>query len=336
LTIPLVSTLIIIGVLLLLSAFFSGAETALLALNRIRLRHMAEQKVRNAKTVTRLISNLEKLLASIIVGNNLVNVAISILGGVLFVEYFGQKFGILIGTFTLAFVILFFGEVIPKTFAAQRTLPVALFVAQPIRFVVWVLSPFSRILNALANFFIRIFFRQPLKRSPVVTEEEIRIMIEVGKEEGVVVDDVRKMLHRIFEFGDTKVSDVMTPKDQIASIDINTSQEDLLQMITEEGYSRLPVYEGSPTKVIGIIYARELLHLWNNKVLVIVKDLVRPVYYVNKEKKVLDLLREFQKLHLHMAVVVNEKNEAIGLVTVQDLIEEIVGEMEEDYSSKIT
>ena len=331
----LIPTLIILGILLIISAFFSAAETALMTLNRIRLRHLVEKKIPNAKTVSRLVSNLETLLASVLIGNNVVNTGISILGGVLFVQYFGQEWGIIIGTFVLAFVILFLGEILPKTIAAQRTVPVALFVAQPMRLIVNLFSPISKILNAMVSFTLRVIVRKPLKRAPLVTEEELKLMIELGGEEGILADDEKRMLHRIFEFGDTKVDDIMVPAKKIVSVDINIDKDKLLQVITEEGFSRLPVYSGKPENIEGVIYARELLHLWQDNALIIVKDLVHPVHFVKKDKKVIELLREFQAMHLHIAIVIDDKNSAMGLVTMQDLLEEIVGEIEEGYRSKI-
>jgi putative hemolysin len=329
-------TLMTLAILLLISAFFSGSETALMALNRIRLRNLVKKKVKNARTVAKLVSNLERLLASVLIGNNLVNVAISILGGMLFVKYFGERWGILIGTFAMAFVLLLFGEMIPKTFAAQRTAPFALFIAQPMRLVLVILSPIAKVFALFVNAFIRLFVRKPVKRAPLVTEEEIKLMIEVGKEEGILRDEERKILHRIFEFGDAKVSDVMIPGDQIVSVGIDSDEHELLRIITEEGYSRIPVFEKERDNIVGVIYAKELLHLWRNNMLLIVKDIVHPIHFVKKEKKIIELLREFQRMHLHISIVVDEKNKAIGLVTLEDLLEEIVGEIEEDYTSKIT
>ncbi len=201
-----------IGILLLLSAFFSLSETALISLSKIRLRHMMSKGTKNAKLVHKLISKPERLITSILVGNNLVNTAISVLGATIFVYFFPGDLGLILATIFVATVLLVFGEILPKVFAVQRSEKVSLAVAYPMSFIVMILNPVARVLNKAANGMIKIFGGEVKHRSPLITEEEIRLMIELGKEEGVLGDEERKMLHRIFEFGDTIVSEVMVPR----------------------------------------------------------------------------------------------------------------------------
>lgn len=323
------------GILFMLSFFFSLSETALISLNKIRLRHLMAKGTKNAKVVHALISKPEKMITSILVGNNLVNTAVSIILATVFIYFLGEQVGMIAATVSVTFILLVFCEIIPKVFAVQRSEKVSLAVAYPVSFLVTILTPVARVLNKMANGIIKLFGGEVKHRSPLITEEEIRLMIEVGKEEGVLGDEERKMLHKIFEFGDTLVSEIMIPRDKMVAIDIESSPDELLNLLVEEGHSRIPVYKGSPDNVVGVIYARDLLYIWQNKGLVIIPDLVHPAYFVSKAKRVNDLLRDFQKMRIQLAVIVDEKNKALGLVTLEDLIEEIVGEIEEEQTSVV-
>lgn len=325
--------LIVMGILILLSAFFSMSETALIALSKIRLRHLVAKGARNAKLVHALVSRPERLITSILVGNNFVNTAISVIGATIFVYLYGERLGIFLATISITVIILIFGEIIPKIFAVQRSEKVSLAIAHPINFLLMILSPLSQVLNRLGNIIIRIFGGEVKRRSPLITEEEIRLMIEVGKEEGVLVEEERKMLHRIFEFGDTLVNEVMVPKEKIVAIDIDSNAEELLDLLVEEGHARIPAYKGSIDNIVGIIFARDLLYILRNKNLIIIQDLIHPAYLVPAKKRVNELLRDFQKMRIQIAIVVDENNKTLGLVTLEDLIEEIVGEIYEEYAS---
>jgi len=318
-----------VGVLLLLSAFFSMSETALISLSKIRLRHMMSKGTKNAKLVHRLVSKPERLITSILVGNNLVNTGISVIGAAILIYFLGEEMGMVIATICVTIVILTFGEILPKIFAVQRAEKVSLAVAHPLNFVLIVLTPLAKVFNKLANLIIKIFGGEVKQRSPLITEEEIRLMIELGKEEGVLGDEERKMLHRIFEFGDMVVSEVMIPKEKMVTIDIEATDEELLNLLVEEGHARIPVYKGSADNIVGLIHARDLLYIWQNKGLVIIPDLVHPAYFVAKNKRVNELLRDFQKMRIQMAIVIDEDKRSLGLVTLEDLTEEIVGEIDE-------
>jgi len=325
--------LVVMGILILLSAFFSMSETALIALSKIRLRHLVVKGAKNAKLVHALVSRPERLITSILVGNNFVNTAISVIGATIFIYLYGERLGIFLATICIAIIILIFGEIIPKMFAVQRSEKVSLAIARPISFLLMILNPVSQVLNRLGNVIIRIFGSEVKRRSPLITEEEIRLMIEVGKEEGVLVEEERKMLHRIFEFGDTLVSEVMLPKEKMVAIDIDSDAEELLDLLVEEGHARIPAYKGSIDTIVGIIFARDLLYILRNKELIIIQDLVHPAYLVPAKKRVNELLRDFQKMRIQIAIVVDENNKTLGLVTLEDLIEEIVGEIDEEYAT---
>ncbi|MDO8747659.1 MAG: hemolysin family protein [Candidatus Omnitrophota bacterium] len=318
---------IILIALAVISFFFSAAEASHISLNKIRARHLADKGVKGANSVLRLVTKLDRVVAAILIGNNFVNVAISSLVTVMLVSVFGPNWGAALSTFLVTMFILVFCEITPKTIAIRYSEKTALYTAP-------FLEVFIRAFDSLINFFIgtsnlilRLFGEKPQARSPLITEEELRLMIEIGKEEGVLSDEERKMLHRIFEFGDTKVGSVMVAKERITAIDKNSNPEQLLDILVEEGHARIPVYEGSVDTIVGIIYARDLLYVWKNKGLVVTTDLIHPAYYVSANKRVNELLREFQLKHIQMAIVRDDNQKTLGLVTLEDLIEEIVGEI---------
>ncbi len=315
-------------ILLFMSAFFSASETALLIINRIRLRHMISRKIRNSSLIHKLVLNLDGLVATILVGNNFVNVALSVLTTVLFVHYFGNTFFVaLLVTIITAGMVLFFGEIIPKTFSLRAPDRVAIMVAPFVNIAVKILSPITKLFTTAAGLIMSLFGIKAKKHSPLITEEEVRLMIEAGKEEGLFGEQQRQMLHRIFEFGTTMVKDVMIPKDKMVSIDVDSTQDKLLNVMAEQGHSRIAVYKGAPDNVIGIICVRDVLYLLRDGELIKIPDLLSAPYCVPPEKRVNDLLRDFQRMKIQIAIVTNAAGRVQGLVTLEDLIEEIVGEI---------
>ena len=331
---PIFSIPLVIAVLLILTAvsfFLSASETAIISLSKIKLRHMVSQGIRQAQTIHRLISKLDKFIAAILIGNNFVNIAMSAIITAVFVRIFGYNWGVIISTFITAFFVLVFCEITPKILATKRTDRVALLVAPYMEALINIFNPLIRVFIGLSNFILKILRIGPGKRPPIITEEELRTMIEIGQEEGVLSSEEKKMLHRIFEFGDTRVSEVMVPKEKIVGVDIKTGSEQLLNIFAEEGHARLPVYEGSVEKVVGIIYAHDLLYILRDKGLFLLSDLLHKPYCVPAAMLVSELLRKFQSDKVQIAIVVDERGRALGLVTLEDLLEEIVGEIEEQH-----
>lgn len=307
----------------------------MVGLNRIRMRHLANKGNKRAVLILRLLSNIDKLITTILVSNNFANIALSVIGTAIFVHLFGSNLlALTLATAVITVVILVFGEITPKIFAANNAERTALVVVLPLYLVILLLTPVVNIFAGLGNFIIHIFGGTTKRRSPLVTEEEIKLMIEIGKEEGVLGDEERKMLHRIFEFGDTLVADVMVPRSRIISVSVDSSAEELLERAVEEGHYRIPVYKDTQDNIIGIIYARDLLHIWKNNALIIIPDLIQPAYFVEKTKRVNELLREFQRNKIQIAIVIDKEKRAQGLVTLEDLIEEIVGEIEEAHIAR--
>ncbi|MDD5255732.1 MAG: CNNM domain-containing protein, partial [Candidatus Omnitrophica bacterium] len=253
LSVPLI--LLILAVLAFLSAFFSISETSIIGLSRIRLRHMVSKGIKHAKIIQGLITRIDRFISAILIGNNFVNIAISALVTALCVHLFGYKWGIIVATFGATMFILLVCEITPKIIATKHAERIALFVAPSMELLIKVLNPVVNVFTALNNLILRILRIGPTRRSPIVTEEEIRMMIEIGKEEGVLSDEERKMLHRIFEFGDTRVKDVMVPRQEMIAVERSATADKLLTIFVEEGHARLPVYDHSPENIIGIVYA---------------------------------------------------------------------------------
>jgi len=328
-----VSALFII--LAIASFLFAASETSIIALSRIRLRHMVAKGIRRAQNIQRLSVKMDKFIAAILIGNNFVNIALSAIVTALCIPIFGFNWGTLIATFITAFFVLIFCEITPKIFATKHTEKVALFVAPIMEGLVKALGPFTRLFIWISNSLLKAFGIGPANRSPLVTEEELKLMIEVGKEEGVVSDEERKMLHRIFEFGDTRVSDCMVPKDKVIAVNINTTSEELLNMFVEEGHARLPVYNGTIDNIVGVIYARDLLYILRDKGLFLLQDLIQKPYYAHEDMRVNELLRRFQADKVQIAIVVDKGKKTLGLLTLEDLVEEIVGEIEEEGGARV-
>lgn len=328
-----VNTLLVLLILIILAIFsflFAASETSIVGLSKIKLRHMVAKGVKRAQNIQRLTGKLDKFLASILIANNFVNIALSALVTALCIPIFGFNWGTLIATFITAFFVLIFCEITPKIFATKHTEKVSLFVAPIMEGFVKFLDPITRFFIWISNSLLKLFGMDPVKRSPLITEEELKLMIEVGKEEGVLSDEERKMLHRIFEFGDTRVNDCMVPKEKIVAVNINITSEELLNMFVEEGHARLLVYNGTIDNIVGVIYARDLLYILRDKGLFLLQDLIHSPYCVSEGTRVSELLRRFQTDRVQLAVVVDKNKKTLGLLTLEDLIEEIVGEIEEE------
>ncbi len=332
-SLPLITGLIIF--LALLSFFFSASETAIIGLNKVRLRHMVAKGIKRAVSIQRLLKKIDKFIAAILIGNDFVNIAISAIITGIAVETLGYHWGVIIATFVSSLFVLIACEITPKLLATKHPERVALFTAPLMEFFIKLFHPLIIFLTSTSNFILKILRVKPTKYAPSITEEELRLMIEVSKEEGVVTDEERKMLQRIFEFADKSIDAVMMPREKVVAVNANVTSEQLLDIFVEEAHARLPVYKDTIDNIIGIIYARDLLYILQNKQLFLLSDLIREAYYAPRTMKVNELLKKFQADKIHMAIVLDENKKAVGLVTLEDLVEEIVGELEEKRSSRI-
>ncbi len=322
--------LLLLVALLACSALVSASEAAMLSINKVRLRHLMEQGHRSAQVTFRLLTRLDHVIGTLLVANNVVNVAISAIGTAVFIALYGPRHGMVMATVVVTLALLLLGEVTPKIFAATHAEAVAFAVARPLRVLMAVLYPVSVCLTWLSRGLLRLVRIPVRRRSPLVTEEEIKVMIQMGREAGVLAEEELRLLHRIFEFSDSVVGDVLVPRHQIAGLDLNAKAEDALDVLVEEGHSRIPVYRASVDQVVGVIYARDLLAMIRHGGLFVLSDLIRPVTFVRETKRIAELLSEFQRTKTQIAIVQDARGTTVGLVTIEDVLEEIVGEIHEE------
>ena len=321
---------LLLAALLGLSALCSASEAAMLSINKVRLRHLMEQGNRSARLTFELLTQLERVIGTLLVANNLVNVAIAAIATWIFISFFGSERGLAVATGVVTAVLLLVCEVTPKMYAATHPETVAFVMARPLRLLMRILYPVS-VFFAWAGRALLHLLRIPIRRrSPLVTEEEIKVMIQMGREAGVLAEGELRMLHRIFEFSDSLVREAMVRRGEIAGIDLNAKPEEALDVLIEEGHSRIPVYRGTLDDVAGVVYARDLLALVRHGGLFVLSDLIRPVLFVPETKRAAELLSEFQREKVQIAIVQDAKGMTAGLVTIEDLLEEIVGEIHEE------
>lgn len=300
-----------------------------MSLSKIRIRHMVEDGVKGAKLVEKLTEDPNKLLGSILVGNNVVNIGASALATSVAMKAFDES-GVGIATAIMTILVLIFGEITPKSIAKQRSEGVALKVSGIVNIFVKTLRPFVAIFTFISSFILKLFGGDLNKDQPFITQEELKTMVDVGEEEGVLEEEEKEMIFNVFEFGDIQVKDVMVQRVDIVALGLDSTYDDVIDIIKEEQFSRIPVYNDSIDDIIGIMYVKDLI-LLNNKDNFKVQDCIREAYYTFEFKKVTELFKEMKKSRNHMAVVLDEYGGTVGIVTIEDLLEEIVGEIEDEY-----
>lgn len=317
-------------VLVLLAAFFAASEAALVGVSRVRARAMLERGIKSARDMVDLIDDKNRFLTSVLIGNTVVLLAADSLATYLFIQL-GIPEGALISTVVMTVVLLLFGEIIPKTVAVSDTERWALRLAMPMRWAAWFLTPLVRAFQWVTNLFLRPFGIKP--HQLFVTEDDIRALVNVGAEQKVLQEQEREMIHSVIEFGDTIVREVMTPRPNMVAVAIDDSPRRALDVVIAEGYSKLPVYQESKDDIIGVVHDRELLISLANGTLssTPLRLLMRPVTHVPENKKIAELLREMQRDKFSMAIVVDEYGGTDGLVTMEDLLEELVGEIRDEH-----
>ncbi len=321
----------IISVLIVFSAFFSLAETALLSVGKIRIRHLAETGDKRAKLVVRLLENPEQFLAAILIGNNIVNITASVLATDAALLYFGNS-GIAIATGLMTLFILIFGEVFPKTLASRNPEYTAMHVAKPITVVISILKPVVWFITTIVNSMIVLFGGKERVRHPFVTEELIKMMLRVGEKEGTIEKHERELIHRVFEFTNGRAHGVMTPREKIVCIEESETLDKALEMINKSGHSRLPVYRSDFDNVVGMIYAKDFLKFRDyelNRIKVF--QILRPLLIVKAGEEISSILKELQQKKMNISVVVDNNMKVIGLVSIEDILEELVGEIFDEY-----
>ncbi len=317
--------------LLLFSAFFSAVETAFTAIGRTKVRKLVEEKKGGARELEKLIEDPHRFLATVLLGNNLVNVMATAVATRLAFNL-SENWAVAISTGLMTFLILVFGEITPKTLALRHAEKIGLLFSRMFFLIEKILFPISRFIMFFSQLIVRLLGEEKISSEPFLTEGEIKALIDLGGEEGLIEEEEKILINQIFEFGDTVVREIMIPRVDMVCLDSKTQIEQALKIALEKGFSRLPVYKGSLDKIIGLVYLKDIVaSLSKGKKSKKVGDVTRPAYFVPETKKIIELLRELQKNKVHMAVVVDEYGGIAGLVTIEDILEEIVGEIFDEY-----
>lgn len=316
-----------------LVAVLAGSEAALLSVNKIRIRNLADQGVKSALAVAKLVEKHDKLFATILTVENFFIIIASSLGTALALQWFGADM-LVWASMVLTVLVVVFGEITPKTYAAQNAEKVSLFVARPMLFLVNVTGPVINVLSAITRVLLRLLGQRSNGPSPFVTEEEIRLMIDVSSSEGILKHEERELLQNVFEFGDTVASEVMVPRTQIEALDDTATLRDLLAEGADTGHSRFPVYHDSIDQVVGVVHLKDALVILAANPASMdepVTSLMKPAVFIPENKKIAELLPMMQKRRLRMAIVADEFGGTEGIVTIEDLLEEIVGDLEDEH-----
>ena len=320
--------LIILVVLLGLSAFFSSAETSLTTANKIRIRSLAEDGNRRAKTLLKITDNSGKMLSAILIGNNIVNLSAASLTTSLAYSFGGSMVAIASGILTV--LILLFGEITPKTMATIHAEKMALVYAPVISLFMKIMTPFIFLINGLSMGVLLLLRVDPNAKNDIMTETELRTIVDVSHEDGVIESDEREMIYNVFDLGDAKAKDVMVPRVHVTFADVESTYVELLEIFREDKFTRLPVFEETTDNVIGTINMKDLL-LYDNTKEFHIRDILREAYFTYEYKNISELLVEMRQASFNIAIVLDEYGETAGLITLEDILEEIVGEIHDEY-----
>lgn len=315
----------------MLSAFFSSAETAMTTANKIHIMALADEGNRQAKILMKIIDDPGKLLSTILIGNNIVNLSASSLATTWTTRVFGNAYvGLATGILTL--LVLLFGEITPKTMATFYAEKVSLTYAPLILFLMKILTPVIFLVNILSNGVLFLLRIDPSKKQNTMTEQELRTLVDVSHEDGVIETEERQMIYNVFDFGDSQAKDVMVPRIDMSFVDVETTYEELLTIFKEDGYTRYPVYENTTDTIIGTINMKDLLLRDSNKEFS-VRDILRKPYFTYEHKSTAALLMEMKEYSINLAIVLDEYGATAGMITLEDLLEEIVGEIRDEYDA---
>ena len=325
---------------IILSAFFSASETALFSLNKLQLKKIQKEEENNwrIKSIIKLLDDPQRTLISILIGNMFVNIAASSLATYLAIKLIGN-IGIGIASGIMIFTILVFGEIVPKSLAVVNAENISKRVAKPIEIISIGLFPLIKVFKALIIVLYYFFGKKSTREKKEITEEDLITLIDAGKDEGVIEEEENEMIRNIFEFGDTMVKEVMIPRVDMACISSDTKLGSILKMINKMGHSRIPVYEDTIDNIVGILYAKDLLGVYQkwytSREKFDLKEIIREAYFVPENKKIDELLDIFQKDRIQIAIAIDEYGGTAGLITMEDVVEEVVGEIIDEYDREV-
>ncbi|MBF8981998.1 HlyC/CorC family transporter [Lutibacter sp. B2] len=325
-------------VLVFCSALFSSAETALTSMNVIKIKQLKDKGVKKVEVLERIMKKSSKILATILIGNNIVNIAATALATELTFQFFSGENSTLFVTVFMTITILIFGEITPKTYASYHAEGVVMKLGIILEMLSFILFPILKVLTGITNFIVRLFGVQVDTNRAIVSEEEIKTLVDVGEEAGIIERQERDMINSIFEIGEMEASEVMVPRIDMIYVEENATLEECLNVVINYGYSRIPVIRDTIDNVIGILYAKDLLvyskYIKDREEFSLLK-LIRPAYYVPESKKVSELLKEMKKKKVHIAIVLDEYGGTLGLATIEDILEEIVGDIFDEFDAEI-
>lgn len=322
---------IILIILFVLSAFFTASEAALNAMNKLRVRTLEEDGVRGAKTVSKLIEEPRKMLSAILIGKNVTKLSASALATVMALDYFGRQW-IGLSTGIVILIYLEFLSIVPKTIASHYTEKVSLVVSGPIYLFTKLFAPIIFALNKICSGFLLLFGIDTKAKTSAITENELRTILDYSHEEGVIESEERRMITNVVDFGDSLAKDVMVPRTDMAFANVDFTYDELVQTFFEEKYSRMPVYSDTRDNVIGIVNLKDVFFYNNNNTKDFnIVDIMREPYFTYEYKKTSELLIEMRRDSIPMAIVLDEYGATVGLITIEDLLEEIVGEIRDEY-----
>ena len=322
--------IIVLIILLFLSAFFSSAETSLTTVNKIKMRTLAEEGNKRAQLVLDITDNSSKMLSAILIGNNIVNLSASSITTSIAYNLGGSAVAIATGILTV--LILIFGEITPKTVATINSEKMALSYAYPIHVLMIVITPINVIINLLSKIVFFVLRVDPNAKNTAVTEDELRTMVDMGHEDGAIEEEELEMINNVFDLGDAKAKDVMVPGVHVIFADVEATYAELIEIYRENKFTRLPVFEENTDNVIGTINMKDLL-LYDNAKAFNIRDFLREAYFTHEHKNISELLVEMRQAALNIAIVLNEYGETAGIITLEDILEEIVGEIHDEYDT---
>ncbi len=328
---------IIIIICLILIAILSSSEVAFIAVNKLKLRHLIEKGNSRAKTVQKIREEHDRFFSAVILSGNLLTIFATSIGTAIALNFFGEESGIIVATIVMTVLTVVFGELAPKTFALSHAERIALAMAKPLAIYIKIIAPLVWVFSRLSNLIIRRVNGGEIKpASPFLTEEEMKAMISIGEEDGTLEKEEKEMLHNVFEFGDKGVSEAMVPRTEITAIAEDAVVADVLNLVSEKGYSRYPVIKGTVDNIIGILFVKDIVRKMAEEEVsskAPIRDFLRETYYIPESKMVTALLDEMQKKKFHIAIVIDEHGGTAGLITLEDIMEEIVGGLQDEFET---
>lgn len=322
---------LVLIILICLSAFFSSAETSMTTVNKIRIQSLSEEGDGRAQTLLKVVEDPGKLLSTILIGNNVVNLSASSLATTLTMRLFGNA-AVSISTGIITLLVLIFGEITPKTLASVHGERLALAYAKPIYVLMTIMTPVIFLMNHISGGVLRLLGTDPHAKSSTITEHELRTLVNVGHEEGVIKSEERQMINNVFDFDDSRAEDIMVPRIDVTFADINSSYEDLIRLFREDKHTRFPVYEDSTDNIVGIANIKDLLLC--DEADFSLRKILRELYFTYEYKKTSELLMEMKENSVSFAIVLDEYGATSGIITLENLVEEIVGDIHDEYEDQ--